>query len=266
LEGWIDAGAAAAGAMRSILATTTSEPVATFDADELLDHRARRPTVTLEEGVVTELAWPATELRALTDATGRHVLALVGAEPDHAWHRFVGAVREAALGYGVTTVVGLGAYPAPVPHTRDAQLALTSPSAELLDSFAGYVRGSVVVPAGVQTAIEVALHESNVPAIGLWAQVPHYISGVPCPAASLSLLRGLEQVAGLAFDATLLAGEAAAGRQQLDELVAANDQHQAMVAQLEQLYDSQDLGDLGPLPTADQLAEEFQAFLRDQHE
>jgi hypothetical protein len=266
LEGWIDAGAAAAGAMRSILTTSTSEPVATFDADQLLDHRARRPTVTLDEGVVTELVWPTTELRALTDATGRHVLALVGAEPDHAWRRFVEAVRQAALGYGVTSVVGLGAYPAPVPHTRDAQLALTSPSGDLLDSFTGYVRGSVVVPAGVQTAVEVALHESNIPAIGLWAQVPHYISGVPYQGASLALVRGLEQVAGLTFDTELLAEEAASSREQLDELVAANDQHQAMVAQLEQLYDSQDLGGLGPLPTADELAEEFQAFLRDQRE
>ena len=264
LEGWIDAGAAASGAIRSILDTQSSEPIATFDTDQLLDHRARRPTVTLEEGVVTELAWPTTELRAFTDATGRHVVALVGAEPAPAWHRFVDAVRETALGLGVTTVVGLGAYPAPVPHTRDAQLALTSPSVDLLDSFTGYVRGSVIVPAGVQTAIEVSLHEAGVPAIGLWAQVPHYISGIPYPAASLSLVKGLDPVAGLVFETAALTEEAGTGRTQLDELVEANDQHRAMVVQLEELYDSQDLGGLGPLPTADQLAEEFQAFLREQ--
>jgi len=153
-----------------------------------------------------------------------------------------------------------------VPHTRDAQLALTSPSADLLDSFTGYVRGSVMVPAGVQTAIEVSLHESGIPAIGLWAQVPHYISGIPYPAASLSLVKGLEPVAGLVFETAGLTDEASSGRTQLDELVEANEQHRAMVGQLEELYDSQDLGGLGPLPTADQLAEEFQAFLRDQPE
>jgi predicted ATP-grasp superfamily ATP-dependent carboligase len=269
LEGWIDAGAAAAGAIRSILATQSSEPIAAFDPDQLLDHRARRPMVTLEEGVVTDMAWPTTELRAFTDAAGRHVVALVGAEPDHSWRRFVDAVHATAMGLGVRTVVGLGAYPAPVPHTRDAHLALTSPSADLLDSFTGFVRGSVIVPAGVQTAVEVSLHEAGVPAIGLWAQVPHYISGIPYPAASLALVRGLEQVAGLVFETSQLAAESLDGRRQLDELVEANDQHRAMVGQLEELYDSQNvggLGGLGPLPTADELAEEFQAFLRDQRE
>jgi len=263
LEGWIDAGGAAQGAARAILGAHSSEPIAEFNADELLDHRARRPTMILTEGVMTDLVWPSIELRALTDSQGRHVVILAGAEPDHAWGRFVGAVRDAAVSLGVQTVVGLGAYPAPVPHTRDSNLSLTSPSPDVLDSLPGFVRGTIQVPAGVQSAIEMSTHEAGLRSIGLWAQVPHYISSIAYPAASVALVEGLERVAGLSFEAAALRDEAAAGRSQLDELVAGNDQHREMVEQLEQMYDSQGLDALGPLPTGDQLAAEFQAFLRD---
>lgn len=266
LEGWIDAGAGAAGAVRAILSGTDSEVIARFDSDELLDHRARRPIMTLTEGVMGPLAWPATELRGLVDSAGRHVVALVGAEPDHAWQRFVAAVDELIATLEVRMVVGLGAYPAPVPHTRDAMLAITSPSAEIVESLPGFVRGSVEVPAGIQAAVEASAQASGVPALGLWAQVPHYISAMPYPAASVSLLEGLQRVAGLTFDSGGLIEEAAATRRQLDELVAGNDQHREMVARLEELYDAQELSNLGPLPTGDELAAEVQAFLRDQRD
>lgn len=263
LEGWIDAGGAAQGAARAILAGHSSEPIAEFDSDELLDHRARRPTMILTEGVMSDLIWPTIELRALTDSRGRHVVVLTGAEPDHAWGRFVTTVRDVALNLGVQTVVGLGAYPAPVPHTRDSNLSLTSPSSDVLDSLPGFVRGTIQVPAGVQSAIEMATHEAGLRSIGLWAQVPHYISSIAYPAASVALVEGLDRVAGLTFEANELREEATSGRAQLDELVSGNEQHREMIEQLEQLYDSQGLDSLGPLPTGDQLAAEFQAFLRD---
>src|SRR5262249_8176575 len=53
LDGWIDAGLGAANARASLLNTMAPRTVARFDSDELLDHRARRPTMHLVEGVVT---------------------------------------------------------------------------------------------------------------------------------------------------------------------------------------------------------------------
>ncbi|MCC6227041.1 MAG: PAC2 family protein [Microthrixaceae bacterium] len=266
LEGWFDAGAAAAAAAQAVLDVHPSELFAEFDVDQLLDLRARRPVVTLEEGVMRELKWPSIELRTLTDTAGRDVLLLVGAEPDHAWRPFVDVIVAIARGFGTRMVVGLGAYPAPVPHTRDPQLGLTSASEEMLDSLPGYVRGSIVVPAGAQTAIEMATHQAGIPTLGLWVQVPHYISGLPYPAASTALLDGLQRISGIEFSRGSLADQAVASRSQLDELVADNEQHQQMVQQLEELYDSQDQLGFGPLPTGDELAAEFQAFLRDQQE
>ena len=265
MPGWIDAGGAAASAVDAILGRSDAELVATFDTDVLLDYRARRPIMTLVDGEVTDLAWPSIELRALVDEAGRHVLVLSGAEPDHAWGAFTSAVVDTALDLGVRMVVGLGAYPAPVPHTRTPALAMTSPSESLLASFPGYVKGTLEVPAGIQTAIEVAADDSGIPALGLWAQVPHYISGLPYPAGSIALIEGLQRVAGIHLPIGDLGQEAATTRAQVDDLVSKNDQHASMVTQLEELHDAAGAEDeLGPLPTGDELAAELQAFLRDQ--
>ena len=58
------------------------------------------------------------------------------------------------------------------------------------------VRATVDVPAGVQAAIERRAHEVGFAAVGLWAQVPHYLAAMPYPAASVALLEGLGRVAG----------------------------------------------------------------------
>jgi proteasome assembly chaperone (PAC2) family protein len=268
LDGWIDAGVGAANARAALLSALTPTTVAMFDSDELLDHRARRPTMHLVEGVVTGLTWPTVELQAAADANGNDVLLLVGAEPDHAWRAFTGAVVDLALDFGARLVVGLGAYPAPVPHTRPTRLAVTASDPSLATT--NLVRASIDVPAGVQAAVERRAYEVGLPAVGLWAQVPHYLAAMPYPAASIALLDGLAEVAGLQIDSGALRTEADATRQRVDALVSENDEHSQMVRQLEASVDAQQeptdtaLG-VGPLPSGDELAAELERFLRDQN-
>src|SRR5258706_4100695 len=126
LDGWIDAGLGAANARAALLGGLDPATVAVFDSDQLLDHRARRPTMHLVEGVVTGLTWPTVELQAASDADGNDLLLLVGSEPDHAWRAFTRGVVDLAMEFGARLVVGLGAYPAPVPHTRPTKLAVTA--------------------------------------------------------------------------------------------------------------------------------------------
>src|SRR5204863_2703898 len=122
--------------------------------------------------------------------------------------------------FGVRLVVGLGAYPAPVPHTRDTKLAVTAGDAAL--AALGMVRATIDVPAGVQAAIERRATEVGLPAIGLWAQVPHYVAAMPYPAASVALLDGLASVAGVRIDSPALCQEMDSTRQRIDALIAEN--------------------------------------------
>jgi proteasome assembly chaperone (PAC2) family protein len=241
--------------------------VARFDSDELLDHRARRPTMHLVEGVVTGLTWPAVELQAAVDERGNDALLLVGVEPDHAWRAFTTSVVDLALDLQVRLVVGLGAYPAPVPHTRPTRLAVTASDPSLATN--NLVRATVDVPAGVQAAIERRAHEVGLAAVGLWAQVPHYLAAMPYPPASVALLDGLGTIAGLHVGNETLRTEAEATRTRVDALVNENEEHKEMVHQLEVSVDAEQeptdtaLG-VGPLPSGDELAAELERFLRDQ--
>jgi proteasome assembly chaperone (PAC2) family protein len=270
LEGWIDAGVGATNAMSALVTGADAETVAAFDADRLLDHRARRPIMHLVNGLITGLTWPAIELRAGTDAAGNDLLLLIGAEPDFEWQAFAEDVVDLAEEFECRMVVTLGAYPAPVPHTRDTNLAVTTSSPELSDRLHGYVRGTLDVPGGIHAVLDVACNESGIPALGLWAQVPHYVSSMPYPAASVALLEGLQPLAGISAHLGQLPSDARATRLRLDELVADNAQHQAMVTQLEEYVD-QGMGDqveeaptfgFDRIPSGDELAAELQEFLQ----
>jgi predicted ATP-grasp superfamily ATP-dependent carboligase len=262
LEGWIDAGYAAAAALRTIRDHNELVTVATFDADNLLDHRSRRPTMTLVDGVNTGLVWPSIELCAAVDRSGKDVLLLMGAEPDHTWRAFADAAVDLALEFGARLVTGLGAYPAPVPHTRPARIVSTATSRELAE-VVGFIPGRVDVPAGVAAAIELRAAEVGLPATGLWAQVPHYASAMPYPAAAAALIEGLDHAAGISFGTGDLVDEATKTRTRLDELVAGSPEHLELVRQLEEQVDTIDAGTMAEM-SGDELAAEFERFLRDQ--
>jgi len=264
LEGWVDAGFAAANAFGTILEDLDTITVAVFDTDSLLDHRSRRPTMHLMNGINTGLSWPSIELRAGVDRLGNEVLFLVGVEPDHRWRSFSAAVVDLAQQFGVATVCGLGAYPAPVPHTRPTRIVSTATTAEL-EALVGSVDGRIDVPAGVHAAIERRCADEGLPATGLWAQVPHYAAGMPYPDGAFALIEGLRNVAGLQFPLGSLVEDARTTRNRLDELVSNSDEHVAMVRQLEAQVDAiVDTTPAGPLPTGDDLAAELEQFLREQ--
>src|SRR5579862_5133891 len=82
LEGWIDAGLGAGAALAALIANRESERLGVWDADELIDHRARRPVLRIVDGVATTLTWPELELRAMVDDDGNDMLVLMGPEPD----------------------------------------------------------------------------------------------------------------------------------------------------------------------------------------
>ena len=83
VDGWIDAGLGAQTARASLLEELDTVTVAVFDADVLLDHRARRPIMHLEEGVMTGLSWPSIELRAASDEDGKKGAELFGGQTIH---------------------------------------------------------------------------------------------------------------------------------------------------------------------------------------
>jgi proteasome assembly chaperone (PAC2) family protein len=265
LEGWIDAGFGAATAIAALLEITDSSIVATFDGEHFLDQRARRPMARIVDGVTAELRWPEIQLRRGLDASGHDLLLLVGPEPDFHWMEFAELVVGLAERFGVRLVVGLGAFPAPAPHTRPVRLAATVPQASqhLLEKV-GLVAGELEVPAGIVSALELAFADADIDAITLWARVPHYVATLPYPQASVALLDGLGAIGGLTLDAGTLRKAAEDARSRVNDLVASNPEHASMVAELEATIDEAEGNalDTSIIPTGEDLARDIERFLR----
>ncbi len=265
LEGWVDAGLGATTAIAALLGQNPTEPLVTFNSEHFLDQRARRPVAHIVNGVTSELTWPHTVVRQGYDGAANDVLYLVGPEPDFHWRSFTDAVVGLARSWHVRLVVGLGAFPAPAPHTRPVKLAATAPSAsaDLIEQV-GIVQGELEVPAGVLSALELAFGDVAIPVVSLWARVPHYVAGMPFPEASVALIDGLAAIAGLTLDSASLRHAADNSRRQVDQLIADNVEHQAMVRKLEENIDASEgnaMG-VGEMPSGDEIAAELEKFLR----
>ncbi|CAN5792115.1 PAC2 family protein [soil metagenome] len=275
LTGWIDASESAGRAMQALLDECDGDPLVEFDDDQYIDFRARRPVMSLRDSVSTELRWSSIEMRSGRDLKGNDVLLLCGPEPDMFWHRFAERIGQLALDFGVSKMVGLGAYPYAVPHTRAPRLSVTTPSIDIRDRMPTR-RSSIDLPAGMAAVLEHALHDRHIPAMSLWVQVPHYVASMAYPAATVALIEALNEHADVLIDGVDLRHEALGQRDRLDRLVSSNEEHQAMVEQLERIYDADEdpapggatadgtAMSSGPLPSADELAGEIERYLREQ--
>ena len=254
-DGWVDAGTAATTALGHL--ADESAVVATFDADRLFDYRARRPPLEIVDGRLTELTWHELVLRR-TRVAERDLLVLVGPEPDYRWRAFTAAVVELSRGFGVAEWISLGAIPAAVPHTRPVPILGTEASPGLLrgDVMAGPA-GTLRVPSALVSALELEVSGAGVPALGYFAQVPHYVSG-PYATAALELLRALGNHFGTTIPAHALEEEARELRSRLDTATSLDETTRTYVERLEAMYDEQ------RLPSGDDLISDIERFLRDQ--
>lgn len=254
-DGWVDAGSAATTAL-AILADD-GDVVATFDADRLFDYRARRPPLEIVDGRLTTLTWHELVLRR-TRLDERDLLVLVGPEPDYRWRAFTADVVDLSQRLGVVQWISLGAIPAAVPHTRPVPIIGTEASPGLLrgEVMAG-PEGTLRVPSALVSALELEVSAAGIPALGYFAQVPHYVSG-PYATAAVELLRALGTHLGTEIAAHELEDEARELRARLDTAAGLDDTTRGYVERLEAMYDEQ------RLPSGDDLISDIERFLRDQ--
>lgn len=253
-DGWVDAGSAATTAVARM--ADDGALVATFDGDALLDFRARRPTLEIVDGRPDTLSWPSLTLRRSPTA-GTNLLLLTGAEPDFRWNQLAAEVVELTRQLGVSSWISLGAIPAAVPHTRPVPILGTQSTAGLLrgDVQAGPA-GTLRVPAAFLSVLDHTIARAGIPALGYFAQVPHYVTGA-YPAASLALLTAVERHVGVTLSPGTLTGEAVALRSRLDRAAASDADTRAHVERLEKMVDE------ARLPAGDELIGEIERFLRD---
>lgn len=253
-DGWIDAGAASTTAAE--LLAEGGRVVATFDADSLYDYRARRPTLEIVDGRPRELTWPELALRSVR-AGDHDLLVLTGPEPDYRWRELADDLVALSDRLGVAAWLSLGAIPAAVPHTRPVPVMGTASAPGLLrGGVEAGPAGVLRVPSAAISVLDMAIAAAGIPAIGYYAQIPHYISG-PYPAAALELVRAVGRHIGEEVPLGTLADEALALRTRLDAATAGDSDTRAHIERLEAMVDE------SRLPSGEELISDIERFLRD---
>jgi hypothetical protein len=270
LDGFIDAGGAKRLAREHLLSSFESQVVATFDVDQLLDYRARRPAMLFVEDHWESYDDPQLALHLVHDAVGTPFLVLAGPEPDVQWERFTAAVRMLVDRLGVRLTIGLNAIPMGVPHTRPTGVIAHGSRKELVAGYEPWVN-AVQVPGTAGHLIEYRLGQAGYDALGFAVHVPHYVAQAEYPAAAAALLAEVSKASGLSLPVDALLEAADTTRAAIDEQVADAPEVAAVVHALENQYDAFIAGrdsslllEHADLPTADELGAELERFLAEQ--
>ena len=269
LDGFLDAGNAAARAAQHLVDLGEGPVVATFDVDQFHDYRARRPAMSFVRDHYEGYDAPRLVVRLLHDTGGTPYLLLQGPEPDNRWEAFIRAVREVVERFRVTRVVSMGSVPMAVPHTRPIAITHHANDPDLLIGESAW-RGELRIPSSAQALLEVRLGESGHAAMGFVAHIPHYLAQLDYPKASAALLEQVEKAGRLTIDLSDLLVEAEEREGEIARYLAANDEVNDVVLALEQQYDAFEraeesgsslLAEDQPLPTGEEIGQQFEQFL-----
>ncbi|MDJ0346910.1 PAC2 family protein [Streptomyces sp. H10-C2] len=276
LEGYIDAGDTGEQITEQLLDRLDNQLVARFDADRLVDYRARRPLMLFERDHWSGYEAPEIALYLVRDTTETPFLLLTGFEPDVEWERFAAAVLQVVERLGVRLAINFHGIPMGVPHTRPVGLTPHGNRVDLMPGHRSWF-DEAQVPGSAESLIELRLAEAGRDVLGVAAHVPHYLSRSPYPDAALAVLEAITAATGLVLPdvAHALRAEAHTVRGEIDRQVAEGDAELVSVVQgLESQYDAVAgsmtrenlIAEPIDLPSADDLAAEFERFLADRED
>jgi hypothetical protein len=262
-EGWNDAAESASGALRFICEQIKADVVASVDPEDYYDFQFTRPTVSYGPDGSRVLDWPSTEMcipsaeALLENPSLGKISVLIGTEPARRWKSFAAEVVEMVEDREIEAVLFLGAMLADVPHTRPITITATSQN-ELARQELDIERSQYEGPVGILSVLGIEFEKLDIPAVALWASVPHYVHNTPSPKATLSLLIEIEKLLGVQFDHGKLGEDAFAWERGIDEIAEADDEMTSYIKQLEKTRDEVE----SSAATGDALAKEFEKFLR----
>jgi predicted ATP-grasp superfamily ATP-dependent carboligase len=256
-RGWNDAGSAASLAAGYLRSVTDAERFAVIDCDPFVDFQQTRPMVRLSEGLIREIEWPDTELYASEE---HNLVVLIGSEPNMRWRAFAAQIAELAKRVGVDMVLTLGALLADTPHSRPVPVQATASDPEMIERL-GLTRSNYEGPTGIVGVLHDACARAGLRSASLWAATPHYISAAPNPRAAAAILERLADLVGTPGPSAELQRAASEYALRVAAAIADDPEIAAYVEQLEQQAAEAEEADP---PTGDQLAADFERYLREQ--
>jgi hypothetical protein len=269
LTGFMDAGRVVSQVSGELLEVLDHEPVAEFDADQLMDYRGRRPRITFVEDHLTDYQPHRLGLHRLHDGLGEPFLLLTGLEPDLQWERFSSAVVGLVKDLEVSLISWVHAIPMPVPHTRPIGVTMHGNRPDLIDGMSAW-RPTAEFQASIGHVLEMRLIEAGNDVVGHVIHVPHYLAEAEYPPAAVAGLEYLGASAGLVLPTDRLRETGRDVERQIARQVGNSAEVQSVVTSLEQRYDEYADGasrrsllvkENSELASADELGAAVEAYL-----
>ncbi|BAU96256.1 proteasome assembly chaperone [Corynebacterium suranareeae] len=273
LQGYADAGHAVESSSSHLMDALDHRLIASFNNDELIDYRSRRPMVVIEHNEVTSMDELNLGLHVVRDNNNTPFLMLSGPEPDLRWGDFSNAVVDLVEKFGVENTICLYGAPMTVPHTRPTVVTAHGNSADRLKNQVS-LDARLNVPGSASLMLEKKLKDKGKNVSGYTVHVPHYVAASPYPAATLKLLQSIAESADLNLPLLSLERDAEKVHRQLMEQTEESSEIQRVVSALEQQYDEEleryrnkhpqaVLPGESDLPSGDEIGAEFEKFLAD---
>jgi proteasome assembly chaperone (PAC2) family protein len=267
-SGWTDGGEAASAAVRWLVRRLPGRRFASIDAEYYHNFTSTRPTVRLVGGE-RRITWPVHDFYYHADpGKPRDLALLVAKEPELRWRGYCDAVIELAKQTGVTTIVTMGAFLGETLHNQPVPLSGFATTPDLLErlDLAGAIRSAYEGPTGMASVLLDSARRADIPAVSLWAAVPHYLPSTANPKAALALVRGIIRVVNVDLDLHRLEAAAAFFQRQVDEAIANDRRASGYVRELQRraAEPAEQQGGEAPagLPSADEVIRDLEAFLR----
>lgn len=269
LTGFADAGGVVTQVNRYLLDALESERVGTFDNDQLMDYRARRPVFQFEETQLTSYDPPRLSLDLVHDDVGSPFLFLSGYEPDFLWEKMSRTVLSLITSLEVSSSSWVHAIPMPVPHTRSLGVTVSGNREEITDALSVW-RPTTGVPGTLMHLIEYRLQAAEHPTAGFVVLVPHYLADTEFPDAAITALQSVTKATGLVFPTDSLRESGREFLTGISKQVDDNSELERLIESLEKRHDSymednavpSPLMDAdGEVPSADTIASELENFL-----
>lgn len=247
--------------------------IARFTRDLLYDYRARRPVAQFDGSRITEVDMPELELVLAELPGGTRFLLLRGYEPDFRWESVIAVIEEFVAEYSISSVTTFHSIPMPVPHTRPIQ-STVSGNRDSVQARWSVWKPQTQVPGSLIHVLEhrlIADTDGEIPFAGFVLLVPHYLADSEFPAVLIAALERLDDATGIRIsDDGTLAAMHEAFVAKVAEQVENSDELAGLIGGLEHRYDEfmdvverdqRHEADLANLPTADEIAAEFESFL-----
>ncbi|MGW4490292.1 PAC2 family protein [Amycolatopsis sp. NPDC004368] len=260
-EGWNDAGDAASRAIEHLQLNWDATPLAELEPDDYYDFQVSRPTINMVDGVTRQVDWPTTRLSICRpEGLDRDVVLVQGPEPNMRWRAFCAELLEHIMQLDVDTVVALGALLADTAHTRPVPVTGTAYDKDTASRFRLELN-NYQGPTGIVGVLQDYCVQAGIPAVSIWAAVPHYVSHPPSPKATLALLHKLEDVLDVEIPLGALPEQAEEWQRTVSEMADEDEEISEYVRSLEERGDAETDFTMEEV-SGDKIAAEFERYLR----